>query len=106
VNEASTQFERLLARLDTTVWLLGRDEPVDLPTMEALLAEVVAIAPTVAPAAQNKLLRSAQKLQIEAEAAHRRLGDRIGRLGAGRRALHGYARPAAGDLRGRLLRRA
>jgi hypothetical protein len=106
VNPAVDRLTLLITRLDTTVWMLGRDEPVTLEAIEALLEEAHAIAPALEPSQQPLLHARLNTLHAAVQAAHGRLKERIGSLGAGRRALHGYASLDHDDPAGRLLRRA
>lgn len=106
MNTLRDRLTLLETRLDTTVWSYGRDEPVDLDAIEALLAEVAAVAPLLDLDQKKRLHRRMQLLQTAAAEARLRLGDRLGNLGAGRRALHGYASLVRPEPRGRLRRRA
>lgn len=106
MSPTSARLDALETHLDTTVWRYGRDELVDTAQIEALLAEVDALVPLLDLEQKRRLHHRMQALHEAAADARVRLAERLGKLGAGRRAIQGYASLSRPVPTGRLRRRA
>jgi hypothetical protein len=99
-------LDALRLRLDTLAWTLGRDEALDPAALRALLSEAEALAPALDAAGRAALHQTLCHLHTAVADARARLGDRIGSMGAGRRALKGYAHALSTPPPSRFRRRA
>lgn len=95
---------QLNARMDYAVWQLQQDELVAFDPLQQLLRDVLELAAELPDSARRALYGRMETLQRELQAAHDRLGARIGGAGVGRRAVHGYATSARRDPSPALLR--
>lgn len=94
MNPVEARFAQLTARMDFTVWQLRQDDLVSFDPLHVLLHDVLELAAELPEPQRRALYGRMETLQRELQAAHDRLGARLGGMGAGRRAVHGYARSA------------
>jgi hypothetical protein len=97
VIPVEARLVQLTARMDYAVWQLQQDELVSFDPLQLLLHDVLDLAAELPDTDRRAIYGRMETLQRELQAAHDRLGARIGGVGAGRRAVHGYAasgRPA------------
>lgn len=101
---AEARLAQLTARMDYTVWQLRQDELVAFDPLQVLLRDVLDVAADLPDTDRRALYGRMETLQRELQAAHDRLGARIGGVGVGRRAVHGYATSGRHDPSPALLR--
>lgn len=101
---AEARLVQVTARMDYAVWQLQSDELVAFDPLQVLLHDVLDLAVELPDADRRALYGRMETLQRELQAAHDRLGARLGGVGAGRRAVHGYASSTRHDPPPPLLR--
>lgn len=81
----------LLLQLDACAWRLDQDHPVSPEELDALAAAATALGPALRPEQLVQLADRLDHVMDAVDASCTRIKDKLSRLGAGRRAVRGYA---------------